>query len=214
MRQAVYATMAYAIKQRNMAARNQAQAKVHQIAGDLVAIFAHEDPAFNSTDFFRACGFTGDEITAIGNQRREVAYCMLTPENKWYATDSEPRRNGTPGGDYEVSDAWNVRLFNDAMPTAVADVDYYVEQTRDGQGEVPAGPAEYGVAGMISYTVCTDRGDPGSTETWADIRYDNDADPLGYEDIEKADKAARFQAERWIGNAAKFMAWDGEPFSS
>jgi len=136
------------------------------------------------------------------------------PENKWYATDAEPRRNGTPGGDYQVADAWNVRLLNDAIPGAVVDVDYFAERSQQDQSEVPSEPAEYGVTSMISYTVCTDRDDPGGTETWAGIRYDYEADPLGYDDTEKADKAARFQAERWIADAAEFMQWDGKPFQS
>lgn len=77
MRQAAYATIAYALRQRDMAARNQARQKVHQIAGDLAEVFAHEDPAFNSADFFRACGFTGDDIAAINDQMREVPFSML-----------------------------------------------------------------------------------------------------------------------------------------
>lgn len=136
---------------------------------------------------------------------------MNDAKNQWYAIDAEPRRSGTPGGDYEVTDSWNVRLHNDALPGAVVDVDYYVERTHPQNSEVPNEPPEYGVTGIIHYTLCTDRNDPGGTETWADIQYDNDADPLAYDDIEEADQAASHQAWRWIRQAGMFMAWDGQP---
>lgn len=135
------------------------------------------------------------------------------PENKWYAIDTEPVRNGNPGGDDEVTDAWNVRLHNDALPHAVVDVDYFAEWPGRGSGtDNYTDPAEYVVTGMIQFTVCTDREDPGGTETWADISYDTEADPLAYDDLDKADQAARYQARRWIRMAAMFMTWDGEPF--
>jgi hypothetical protein len=130
----------------------------------------------------------------------------------WHAIGTEPVRNGVPGGDYEVTDAWNVRLRNDALPNAVVDVDYWVDRLHYGNPEVPSEPPEYGITGMIQFTICTGPDDPGGTETWGGIQYDNDADPLGYDDPDKADKAARFQAERWIAMADKFMIWDGRPF--
>ena len=92
MRLAAYATIAYAIKQRDAAARNQARQKVHQLAGDIAAILAHEDPAFNSTDFYSACGFTGDDVAAIGGQTREVAYGMLA------RSSADPGENETHQG--------------------------------------------------------------------------------------------------------------------
>lgn len=133
----------------------------------------------------------------------------LTPENKWYAIDDKPVRNGVPSGDYEVTEAWNVRLHNDALPNAVVDADYFVERT---MAEAEGDPPEYAVTGMIQFTICDDRDDPGGTETWADIEYDNDADPLAYSNIREADEAARGQAQRWIEMADKFMQWDGQPF--
>lgn len=138
----------------------------------------------------------------------------LTPENQWYAIDSRPVRNGVPGGDYEVTDAWNVRLHNDALPHALVDADYFVEALPTTEDGVHAGPVvtEYAVTGMVRLTICDDREDPGRTETWADIQYDNDADPLAYSAIENADSAAKFQAERWVQMADKFMQWDGKPF--
>ena len=141
---------------------------------------------------------------------RDLGVTDFSELDFWYAVDN--KRNGTPGGDYQVTDSWNVRLYNDALPGAVVDVDYYAERSHPQNSEIPADPPEYGVTGMLQYTLCTDRDDPGGTETWADIQYDNEADPLAYGDLHKADQAARFQASRWVRHAAMFMEWDGKPF--
>jgi len=130
--------------------------------------------------------------------------------NGWHAIDTEPQRNGASFGDNQAADNWGVRLRNDALPNAVVDVDYCAEFTRaEEEGDDP----EYAVTGMIHFTVCDDPDDPGGTETWADIEYDYDADPLGYTDLAEADQAAKFQAQRWIWDAGKFLVWDGQPFS-
>lgn len=128
----------------------------------------------------------------------------------WYAVKPEVTSNGTPGGDLEVTDAWNVRLWNDDLPNAVLDVDVYVEYVADAEMQ-PTG--EYVVSAMLQYTICDDRERPGDTEHWADIEYDNDADPLGYTDIEPADSSAKRIAEDYARNADKYIIWDGEPFS-
>jgi hypothetical protein len=112
-----------------------------------------------------------------------------------------------------VTEEWNVRLRNDALPNAVVDVSYCAEWPGRGSGtDNYDDPPEYVVTGVIQFTVCDDPEDPGDTETWADLEYDNDADPLAYADPDKADEAAKFQAQRWIWDAGKFMTWDGEPF--
>ena len=147
------------------------------------------------------------------SDREMLARCTgQGTSGQWYAIDTEPVRNGTPGGDDEVTDAWNVWLHNDSLPHAVVDVDYFAEHPGRGSGtDNYTDPPEYVVTGMLQFTICTDRSDPGGAEEWADIEYDNDADPLGYDDLGEADKAARYQAERGIRNASAFMAWDGQP---
>src|SRR5215469_14431200 len=33
---------------------------------------------------------------------------LASNAGSWYPVDTEPKRNGTPGGDYQVTDSWNV----------------------------------------------------------------------------------------------------------
>lgn len=143
---------------------------------------------------------------------RDLGVTDFSELDFWYVNGTEPVRNGTPGGDYEVADSWHVELRNDAHPDAVVDVDYYAERPVNGASEIPAEPGEYVVTGMLSYILCTDRENPGSTQTWGRILYDRKADALAYDDISEADQAARFQAARWVGQAAMFMSWDAKPF--
>ena len=76
----------------------------------------------------------------------------------------------------------------------------------DQDGEPP-----YVITSMISYLVCTDPADPGGTEVWSDMDYDDEADPFFYQSLEAADAAARKAADKWVANGDYWITWDGTP---
>lgn len=114
---------------------------------------------------------------------------------------------GSVGGDYQVSDGWNVRYTLQDGPDdglhAIIDENFYVEsQNRDG-----AGP--FYVTTQTMYQVCTDPEDPGGTEVYADYEYDGDDDVLLYYDgdgLERAIASTRRLAE--LDRSDMFL-WDG-----
>jgi hypothetical protein len=129
---------------------------------------------------------------------------------KWREDPDGVGPGGDVGGDYQVGEAWSFRLTSEQAPRSLITVYVFAEALRvnHGHGEVPSG--EYGVTVMTEYLTCTDVSDPGGTETWSDMDYDTEADPLAYDSAEEADKAAKTLAGIWAVNPGRFE-WDGKP---
>jgi len=77
MRQAAYAAIAYAVNERRMESRAQTTRKVMQLTADLVTVFAHEDPSFDSAAFYRHCGFDAADLAEVEAGTRMVPLGML-----------------------------------------------------------------------------------------------------------------------------------------
>lgn len=106
MRQAAYAAIAYATKERMLESRGVARRKVIELAADVADILAHEDPAFNSADFFRACGFRGEQMAWANDRTSAVVYAMLA------RAASDPGENETHQG-YKNYETFTVCLALD-----------------------------------------------------------------------------------------------------
>jgi len=132
---------------------------------------------------------------------------------RWQTQDPAVAPGGDVGGDYQAGEAWSVRLASDQVPGALITVYVFAEAGRrrdPDMGDVPA-DGEYHVQVMTEYLTCTDISDPGGTETWSDMVYDDAASPRTYNDGDEADQAARKLAGAYAANPGRF-GWDGEPF--
>lgn len=111
---------------------------------------------------------------------------------------------GYVGGDWQVSEGWNVRYLPATEPNdgqhALIDENFYVESKADD------GSGPYVVTCQTMYQICTDLDDPGGTEVYCDYEYDLDADVLMYDDLDRAIDSTRRLAE--IDDAHSFL-WDG-----
>lgn len=110
---------------------------------------------------------------------------------------------GDVGGDIQAGDAWDIRFWRDDQPKAVVTVWVYPVQ-RDGQ-------RHYRVQAQTELTICTDRGDPGSTEEWADAFYYDE--PGTHDTLSGAEQAARELAERYAAGRVHVTSWDGVTLS-
>ncbi len=92
---------------------------------------------------------------------------------------------GDVGGDAQVGDAYSAR-WTRPLPDGtwgVVDRVYYVADVGDGLY----------VECQTEYLICTDPSDPGSTEVWADARYDAE------HGVDPTDADAYLLAERSVG---------------
>lgn len=132
----------------------------------------------------------------------------MTTTTLWRPDGTGVQPGGDIGGDYQVSDAFSVRFVRDDL-SVVVDKYWYVELIVD--TEVPPAPNDrrYRVTCLMMYTICTDVRDPGGTETWADLAYDNTTDPTIYADYTAAERSAQLLAEVDSRIGAWRIAWDG-----
>jgi hypothetical protein len=122
----------------------------------------------------------------------------------WKRDEQGVMKGGWVGGDNAVDEAWSVRFIADGEPAdglrALIDSNWYVEQLPEHTAESPA----FGVVNMTQYTLCTNLDDPGLTEVWSDITYEDGA--LVYTTIEAAEATAKANAE---GESGDDYGWDG-----
>lgn len=134
--------------------------------------------------------------------------------DKWQAMDTEPINGGTVGGD-GAGEAWSVR-FGKRNPdgtyalitSSYYTVDIAMRYESDDYSEDT--PARFEVENQTEYLVCTDVGDPGSTEQWSDYTYDNDITVIAMLESD-ADANAKAHAARELRMFDAFYSWDGSP---
>lgn len=108
---------------------------------------------------------------------------------------------GSCGGDFQSTDAFNVRYVLSGQtqpPYALVTVSFYGEDCRGG----------HMVTRQAEYLTCTDLRDPGSTEQWANARYET-ADNTRYGTAAEAARRAREFADQ---HRASDIRWNGEPW--
>lgn len=110
--------------------------------------------------------------------------------------DRGPVRNGQPGGDRQIDDAWNRRFVQDLDDGtfAVIDVDFYTAEL-DGRTILER---------QTEYTLCTDPKAPGDSELWADVRHVE----VEFSGVPTDDDAHR----ACLAVSADEFDWDGQPF--
>lgn len=132
-------------------------------------------------------------------------------ETTWTPLDDEwgiVAIGGDIGGDIQCGESWTVRYHNEAIPNAIVSVTVYPVCYAWLREPDPSQPPEYGVQSQYEYLVCTDRSDPGGTEEWSDVEYEDST--LACPDAEDAARWARKTAE---DIARSFQPeWDGKPF--
>lgn len=108
---------------------------------------------------------------------------------------------GDVGGDYQVSDAYSVRFIRPDLPGSLITDYWYVERDeRDGS---------YYVRCQIEFLLCRDPADPGSSELWAGVAYDDDSDPRDYIDLHAAtDRAQKLTSADALRGAGR-ICWNG-----
>lgn len=126
----------------------------------------------------------------------------------WHPDGTGVENAGDVGGDIQVGPAWSVRYVNDAKPRSLITTSVYaVDHNNDDperRGE------EYAWQAETEFLVCTDPADPGGTELWSDLDYEDGY--FGYETLPEAESEARKVAENLnTEQAASAHKWDGEP---
>jgi hypothetical protein len=113
-------------------------------------------------------------------------------------------------GDIQAGDSYSVRFVRDDMPGSLITVKVYAVEPHFVGVPGPQGAgAEYAWQEQVEFMVCEDPADPGGTETWSDVEYE-DSD-LVYETLAEADRAARSVAEGELRHHAATQEWDGKP---
>lgn len=121
-------------------------------------------------------------------------------EGAWRPSgDVQP--GGDVGGDHQVSDAYSVRFIRPDLPGSLITDYWYVERDeRDGS---------YDVRCQIEFLLCRDPADPGSTELWAAVAYDEDSDPRDYAELHTAIGSAQQLAAVDVVGGAGRIRWNG-----
>lgn len=126
-------------------------------------------------------------------------HASLAEDGQWLeVAPAGAQRAGDIGGDIQRSEAY-ARRYARALPDgtwAVIDDAYY---TTEEDGTI-------GVQNQVTYTVCADLADPGSSETWSDSVYEDVTVP-----VEADDEGVKAHCN---GVNPGAFGWDGVPFHS
>lgn len=147
---------------------------------------------------------------------------------KWRLDGQNPQRGGDVGGDIQAADSWCVRFVGDPREMRDFTHPFRAQQAQPGVERlvgkqlhsvvtvytyaaskswetVLRGP--WHVATQAEMTVCTDPNRPGDTEVWNGGKYIDDR--RAYDDLDKAERAARDLADRYVHDRRPPVAWDG-----
>lgn len=139
--------------------------------------------------------------------------------NEWTPLDTEPMEDGTVGGDgasWAYSARWARKLENGN--TALITQYFYPVDLRErlSESDLEKYNEELGeetqlweVEGYVEYLICTDPEDPGSTEVWSDIEYDDMIDILKYSENRARTECYRKCMDA-IDNFSLYFNWSGE----
>ena len=122
----------------------------------------------------------------------------------WRPDGTGIQPGGDIGGDIQASDSYSVRFRHPDLPNAVITCTAYAAEDAD------RNPGEFFLQVETEYLTCTDPSDPGGTETWSDVTYDEE-DGRIWDTAGEAEEAARQRAAEELGDADS-LEWDGEPW--
>jgi len=118
----------------------------------------------------------------------------------WQPDGSGVRPGGHGGGDIQRGDSYSVRYVRPDMPgSLITRTAYAVENV----------PGEFTVQIQTEWLICTDPRDPGGTEIWSDVSYDDEGAPI-YSSAADGERAARQVAAELLGDAGAHD-WNGHP---
>lgn len=114
--------------------------------------------------------------------------------------------DGQMGGDTQIGAAPSRRFIHSVLPGRVVDMSAYPIRG-DGSDPMPAEDAPIHVQVQFNYVICRDLSDPGGTEMWADVRYD---EPVHgpFRSLKAAERRARAIV---VGFVPDPFLWDGDP---
>jgi hypothetical protein len=131
--------------------------------------------------------------------------------NKWRPDGTGVSGGGDVGGDIQAADSYDIRFIHPDLPRAVITVWVYpvVADEKQFDHDPPDGP--FTIQIQTEYTICDDVRDPGSTEEWADARYEDL--PAKYASLRSAERdTARIADQFAAGKRLPARNWDGEVF--
>jgi hypothetical protein len=112
--------------------------------------------------------------------------------------------NGDCGGDIQRGDSYSVRFRHPDLPNAIITCSAYAAEDTD------RNPGEFFLQVQTEWLICDDPAQPGDTEIWSDVTYD-DEDGRIWDTVGEAEQAARQRAAEELGDADS-LEWDGEPW--
>lgn len=128
----------------------------------------------------------------------------------WHPDGHGVTIGGDVGGDIQAGDSYEVRFVRDDMPGSLITVNVYaVEPHFVGEPGPKGAGREYAIQTQTEYLVCADPSDPGGTEIWSEVEYEDWV--LAYETLAEADQAARQSAEGERAHGVAAKEWDGKP---
>jgi hypothetical protein len=108
------------------------------------------------------------------------------------------------GGDIQRGDSYSVRFICDDIPGSLVTVTFYAAEPGEDSGG-------YVVQRQIEWMVCEDPADPGGTEIWSDVEYDDTVLP-DWASLAIAEAEARRNAGIALAFDADDISWNGHPF--
>lgn len=120
--------------------------------------------------------------------------------NEWLPDETDIGFGGPVGGDVQVGESFSVRYSRADRPYAkITRTAYAVNLGGESKGQ-------FLVRVQTEWLVCSDPADPGATELWSDIAYDDEAE--SYETETEAEFAARQVAADLLRDGPS-LVWDG-----
>jgi hypothetical protein len=126
---------------------------------------------------------------------------------KWKPDGTGITSGGEVGGDIQAAGSYDIRFIHPDLPRAVITVWVYpVVDPDDGDFKGP-----FTIQIQTEYTICDDVRNPGSTEEWADARYEDL--PAKYASLPSAERdTARIADQFAAGKRLPARNWDGKYF--
>jgi hypothetical protein len=120
----------------------------------------------------------------------------------WQPDGTGIQDGGDCGGDIQAGNSYSVRFTRRDMPGSLVTITFYPV-------EYDNCPGEFVVQRQIEWMVCRDPRDPGSTEIWSDVEYDDVSDTVSGT-VAGAEREACGKATYALGTADE-IKWDGQP---
>jgi len=121
---------------------------------------------------------------------------------QWRTDGTGVQPGGDCGGDIQAGDSYSARFVRPDLPGSLMTVTFYPV-------EYDECPGEFVVQRQLEWMVCGDPRDPGGTEIWSDVAYD-DMPSRVMGSRREAGKEARAFARAELERAWTY-AWDGQP---